>query len=95
MRNCTLVIIPNLKIKNYEDVLDKCLELPKCTLTWGIVATADSFNTAEEVSIPSAINRGEEMQRKATIYYIPGNHEFRLVFSGCFNHEFTISFGRS
>lgn len=80
MRNCTLVVIPNLKVKNYEDVLDKCLELPKCTLTWGIVTTADSFNTEEQVSIPSAMNHGDAMGRKATIFYIVDGWDFKPKF---------------
>ncbi|MDZ4758014.1 MAG: tetratricopeptide repeat protein [Bacteroidota bacterium] len=80
MRNCTLVVIPNLKVKNYEDVLDKCLELPKCTLTWGIKYIADSFNTEEEVSIPTATNHGPEMKRKATIYYIVDTWDFKPKF---------------
>lgn len=80
MKNCTLVVIPNLKIKNYEDILDKCMELPKCTLSWGIKYIADSFNTEESVAIPSAMNHGEVMERKATIYYIVDTWDFKPKF---------------
>lgn len=80
MRKCTVVVIPNIKIKNYDEVLDRCFELPKCTLTTGIRDIARTFESDEEVSIPTAGNNGPKMERKATIYYIVDTWDFKPKF---------------
>ncbi len=77
LKKCTLYVQPNLKIKSYEDVLDKCIEIKKDSLGVGTITTALSYINNEEVSLPDAKCSGPKMERKANIYYVVDQTDFK------------------
>ncbi len=77
MKRCTLYIQPNLKIKSYDELLDKCIEIGKDSLGLGTVTTALTYTTNEDVSVPDARCSGPTLERKATIYYIVDTWDFK------------------
>lgn len=77
MKRCTLYVQPNLKIKSYEDVLDKCIEIKKDSIGIGTITTPLSYKNNEEVSVPDAKCSGPRMERKANIYYVVDQTDFK------------------
>lgn len=76
-KRCTLYLQPNLKIKSYEEVLDKCIEIIKDSIGLGTVTTALSLKSNEEVSYPEAKCLGPKMERTANIYYVVDQTDFK------------------
>ncbi|MSQ78325.1 MAG: hypothetical protein EXR21_01440 [Flavobacteriaceae bacterium] len=77
MKRCTLYIQPNLKIKSYDELLDKCIEIGKDSLGLGTITTSLTYATNEDVSMPDASCTGPILERKATIYYIVDTWDFK------------------
>jgi len=77
LNKCTLYVQPNLKIKSYDDLLDKCIEIKKDSLGLGTITTALSYKNNEMVSVPDAKCSGPRMERKANIYYVVDQADFK------------------
>jgi tetratricopeptide (TPR) repeat protein len=78
MKRCTLYIQPNIKLKNdYDELLEKCIEIPKDSLGLGCITTSKSYRTNEEVAMPDSKCSGPKMERKANIYYIVDTWDFK------------------
>lgn len=77
LKRCTLYVQPNLKIKSYEDVLDKCIELKKDSIGFGTITTPLSFKKDEEISMPEAKCSGPRMERTTNFYYVVDQTDFK------------------
>lgn len=78
MKKCMVLVQPNLKIKNKEEILDQCFDMKRDTLGLGTITTALSYKSDEDLSLKEdAKIINPTVDKNSILYYIIDTWDFR------------------